>query len=244
MHRLFTALAFMTLLSLAGCGAQPSDYQSDVPVSTVEKTDDARSDNTVSEELPNEVNLDVPFFSQAPTGDWGEPYQESCEEASVLLAYYFVTGQTPTAEEFEEDLLAIVDWEVDRFGQYEHTTVEQTAEIADQHLNYRSYEIVSDPSAEDIKGYLAAGYPVVAPFAGRYLGNPYFTGEGPVYHMLVIRGYDAKGRFITNDVGTRHGESFVYSEQTIMTALHDWHDDAETDPEGILNGKKVILVLK
>src|SRR5690606_17648726 len=43
--------------------------------------------------LPNQVNLDVPFYSQAPEGDWSLPWQEACEESSLLLAHAYATGQ-------------------------------------------------------------------------------------------------------------------------------------------------------
>ncbi len=228
----------MMVWLLAGCalswpsGIQEAQYKSDVPVSTTKTAD-----------YGDELNLGVPFYSQAPQGDWGEPYQEACEEASLLLAYYYVSGLQPTMEEFEADLLAMIEWEIEYFGDYEHTTIAQTAEMASEYLDWTDWEIVEDPSVEDLKGFLNAGYPVVAPFAGRYLGNPYFTGEGPVYHNLVIRGYDSQ-RFITNDVGTRHGESFVYSYDVLMSALHDWDDAAVMDDEGILEGGKRVLVLK
>lgn len=35
---------------------------------------------------PIEVNLDIPFTSQAPNQSWALPYKEFCEEASVLMA--------------------------------------------------------------------------------------------------------------------------------------------------------------
>ncbi|MFA6436560.1 MAG: hypothetical protein WCW30_05520, partial [Candidatus Gracilibacteria bacterium] len=84
---------------------------------------------------------------------------------------------------------------------------------------------------------------IVAPFAGRYLGNPYFTGKGPIYHSLVIRGYD-ETHFITNDVGTRHGENFIYEYDVLLNALHDWHDSASYEDDGILRGAKRVMVVK
>lgn len=38
--------------------------------------------------------------------------------------------------------------------------------------------------------------------------------------MMVIRGYD-ETYFYTNDVGTRRGENFRYTHETIMDAMHD-----------------------
>lgn len=240
MRRLFLTMISGVML-LSGCIGTPSpeQFQSEVPVS------EPRILTTVDppKKSAPALNLDVPFFSQAPQGDWGAPYQEACEEASLLLAWYYVTGQTPSMATFEKDLLAMVDWEVDYFGQYEHTTIEQTAEIARVYLGYENVEVATGPTAEELREWLGQGYPIVAPFAGRSLGNPYFTGLGPVYHNLVIRGYDG-AQFITNDVGTRHGKNFTYDEGVIMEALHDWHDAAATDPDGILQGEKKVLIMK
>ena len=33
-----------------------------------------------------EINLDIPFTSQAPSLNWDQPYQDFCEEASILMA--------------------------------------------------------------------------------------------------------------------------------------------------------------
>lgn len=232
-------IGFLVALLLPGCALlelraeiQEAQYKSDIPVGTPR-----------TGEYLDSLNLDVLFYSQAPFGDWGMPYQEACEEASLLLAYYYMEDLRPTIEQFEDDLLAMIDWEVDYFGAYEHTTIEQTAEMAREYLGWGNVEVLEDPSEDDLKAILAEGYPVVAPFAGRYLGNPYFTGLGPVYHMLVIRGYDQE-RFITNDVGTQHGENFVYTYDVLLEALHDWDDSAAIHDEGILEGGKRILIMK
>ncbi len=186
--------------------------------------------------LVSEINLEVDFFSQAPYADWGMPFQEACEEASLILAYNYVAGITMSKEEFNQELLDLIDWETEYFGSYEHTTIEQTAEMLEQFYGFTDWEIIEDPVADDLKSQLSAGNPIVAPFAGRMLGNPNFTGEGPYYHMLVIKGYD-ETYFITNDVGTRLGHNYQYTYDVLMDALHDWHD------EDITLGEKTILVL-
>src|SRR3990167_747254 len=40
-----------------------------------------------------EVNLDIPFTSQAPHLNWDQPYQDFCEEASILMAVQYVHGE-------------------------------------------------------------------------------------------------------------------------------------------------------
>ena len=41
------------------------------------------------EALPASLLLEVPFTSQAPFGNWDEPYQEACEEAVMLMLMHY-----------------------------------------------------------------------------------------------------------------------------------------------------------
>jgi len=191
-----------------------------------------------SAELPDQINLDVTFYSQAPDADWGMPWQEACEEASLILAYYYVTDQPLSKEKFKEEVWGLVDWQNENFGGYIHTSTAQNVEILKEYFGYEDFEIVDDPTVEDMKKALAAGHPIVAPFAGRLMENPFFTAPGPYYHVLVIKGYDGKN-FITNDVGTRRGHNFIYSYENILSSLHDY--DSEKD---IKEGPKNIIILK
>jgi len=87
-----------------------------------------------------------------------------------------------------------------------------------------------------MKWELSQGHVIVAPFAGRQLHNPFYSNEGPYYHMMVIKGYDEKN-FITNDVGTRRGQNYAYPYETIMSAMHEWDEDDIN-----LGAKKVIVI--
>ena len=42
---------------------------------------------------PKQASIRVPFTSQAPYKDWDDPYQEACEEASVIMVDYFLGGK-------------------------------------------------------------------------------------------------------------------------------------------------------
>ena len=190
-------------------------------------------------ELPASVNLAVPFTPQAPHANWELPYQEACEEASVFMVQAYYDGKLHGAIEAEvadEGILKLVEFQNVLFGDYKDTTAEQTATFAEQFYLFPSVEVVENPTVEDIKEHLADGRPVIVPAAGRQLGNPYFTAPGPLYHMLVIRGYTVDG-FITNDPGTRQGEEYVYQFETIMNSMHDWNGgDVEN------GGKRIIIV--
>jgi hypothetical protein len=187
----------------------------------------------------SEMNLAVPFTSQAPNGDWGEPYQEACEEASIYMVHQFYEGEPAgqiDPQVADEGIWEIVNFENALFGFYKDTTAAQTAVLAEQMYGYGRVDVISDPTVEDIKTHVAAGRPVIIPAAGRELGNPFFTSPGPLYHMLVVKGY-TETQFITNDPGTRRGASYVYDFDTIMNAMHDWNDgDVE-------NGAKAAIVI-
>jgi hypothetical protein len=94
--------------------------------------------------------------------------------------------------------------------------------------------IHDDPSLADVKGLLAKGHLLIGTFSGKELGNPYYSNGGPVYHALVVKGYTASDRIITNDVGTKRGADYVFRWTTLKQALRDYADP-------ITNGAQQII---
>lgn len=186
-----------------------------------------------------EWNLAVPWTTQAPFANWDETHEDTCEEASVYMAYLYFEGYPeglvdPTTA--DEALLEMVRQQNEYFGFFKDTTAAQTADFAKQFYGL-DYELIYYPSEEDIKEAIVQGYPVVVPLAGQILANPYFTPPGPDYHMLIVKGFTSEG-FITNDPGTRHGENWVYEYDHFMDSIHDYNaGNVET-------GQKVIIVFK
>jgi hypothetical protein len=185
------------------------------------------------------VNLSVPFTSQAPKADWSMPYQEACEETSLLMVHAFLTSAGAfTPDTADAQILELVEWEKARFGYYEDTTAEEVAEIARERFLYAKSRAVKIKSIADIKAVLNRGLPVIIPAAGRQLFNPNFSGAGPKYHMLVVKGYTKDGRIITNDPGTRRGADYVYEADVLWDAIHDWNG-GDVD-----NGAKMMVVVE
>ncbi len=190
--------------------------------------------------LKSEVNLSVPFTSQAPHKNWGEPYQNFCEEASVLMAASYILGQDiPNADYADQKLLAIKAYEDKTFGYYLDTTAAETAKILTDYYKINQVKLVDNPTVNDIKQAVADGKVVLVPAAGQDLDNPNFTNGGPVYHMLVVKGYTKDGKFITNDPGTRLGANFLYTYDNLMNAIHDW---VGFDRD-IHEGKRVVIIV-
>ncbi len=189
----------------------------------------------VPEELPTSINIELPFYTQAPYSNWDYPWQEACEEASVLLVANVYKGMNLDREAYNIELLRLVDWEMEYFGAYEHTTVAQTVEMIE--IQYGLETVVHEnPTFEDFQEILASGHLIIAPFAGKYLYNPNFLNGGPIYHMVVVKGYDAeKMQIVTHDVGTRNGADYVYDWSVVEYALHDW------DNTDILQGAARII---
>lgn len=169
--------------------------------------------------LPTSYLLEVLFQSQAPNRNWAEPYQNSCEEASIVMVKYFYEKEALNTEIMKSEIDKSVAWQIKNYGSHYDLDATGTLKLAEEYFGL-SGRVFSDYALEDIKSYISNGTPVIAPSAGRLLGNPGFTAPGPIYHMLVIIGYDdSRGVFITNDPGVNHGAKFEYKYQTLLDAV-------------------------
>lgn len=188
--------------------------------------------------LPSESDLRITFISQAPHYNWDPPYNDFCEEASTLMvAGYFQRRSITDPYEADRELLAVQKFEMERFGFHQDTNAEETAIILKEHFRLPKVSVITDPTADQIRRFLAGGKVVIIPAAGWILGNPYYQEPGPLYHMIVIKGYKKDGSFITHDPGTRRGADYPYAEKVIMEAIHDWNGE-EVD----MSRKAIIVV--
>lgn len=213
----------------------------DSSTSSVSTTDFAQNDEVVS---PKEFLLSVPFTSQAPEKNWDQPWQDACEEAALLMmdAYYKNYNLSPLF--VRDEILKMVDWEKEKSWGYS-IEIEKVKEMASEyfsldHLTTTSpnhLRIIENPTIEQIKSSIINGNPVLVVADGKVLPNPHFRNGGPVYHALIIRGFD-EDEFITNDPGTQFGENFKYKYEDLLNAIHEWNGG------DVKNGRKVILVIE
>jgi hypothetical protein len=189
-------------------------------------------------EIPSTKIIEVPFLSQAPLGNWDQLHEDACEEASLLmLNLFYDRTKSITKDKGEKELHALIDWEA-KNGYENSITLEQLNIIAQKYFKLLSGRVKPLSSADDLKKEIARGRPVIVPAAGKVLPNPYFRNGGPIYHMLVIKGYDETS-FISNDPGTvTKGEGLKYTCTDLLKSTHDW------DPTNILNGQKAYLVFE
>lgn len=203
--------------------------------------------------LPDKIDLEVPFLTQAPLTNWDDLHNEACEEASVVgVVQYLENFQTISAEEAEDKIQKLVVWQIENFNGHYDLPAKKVAEMIEKYFKRKTliyYD--ADVTIDSIKKNLNQNNPVIVPLAGRLINNPYYRQPGPVYHMLIIRGYDdKKQQFITNDVGTKRGEGFRYNYQTLYNAIHDmplWQQNKtilDVNPEMIFSGRKSMLVIR
>ncbi len=196
-----------------------------------------------SELQPSKILLEVPFSPQAPHANWDDPYQEACEEMALIMGHYFLIGEELTPEIADKEILDLVKWEEEN-GYAEDVTLEELMMIGCEYYKDCTNFVINQVTPERIKEELLKGNPIIVPAAGRTLGNPYFSGEGPWYHMLVIKGFNepliGTPYFITNDPGTKRGNGYKYGYEVLINAIHDWAGTKEN----IESGKKKMMVIQ
>ncbi len=192
-----------------------------------------------SDKLPEEVLLEVPFSSQAPLGVWDEYHEEACEEASLVMVKYYLDGKkTISREQMEKEIQNLIKFQLDNYGDYKDSDMRELVRLAQEFYGMDNLKVVYDFKKGDLKKWLAQGSPIIAPTAGRLLGNPYFTPPGPLYHNLVLIGYSGD-KIITNDPGTRRGEKYEYNLDILYEAIHDFPGEKND----IEKGRKAVVVI-
>ncbi|MFA6410945.1 MAG: C39 family peptidase [Candidatus Buchananbacteria bacterium] len=195
--------------------------------------------------IPKFLDYPVAFATQAPYTNWDALHEEACEEAAMTMAEKYFKKESLSAHVMEQSILNLVKWE-EAHGYKVDLTADEATEILKTYFGLKAV-VVDDVSVNRIKQELIAKKLIIIPAAGRQLGNPNFKQPGPIYHMLILRGYDDnKGEFITNDPGTRKGEGYRYRYQVLIDAIHDWPAALALDgmaDEEIETGRKVMIVV-
>lgn len=249
MHRFITVGCTLIIGSalMSGCSKKPVFAQPTMIISRpplLQRSSSSQSFSSsrwvpapASSGKPAGLLIKVPFAPQSPFAVWDPLHEETCEEMSLIMVHHFLAGTPLSMTDAETEIQQMVAWE--RENHYaDDVTVTQLGAIATS-LYGHHIRVLTDVTADALRQELARGNPIILPAAGRALHNPYFSGAGPFYHMLVVVGYSGDG-FITNDPGTKHGEQYWYSTDVLLNALHDWMGVKEL----ITTGPKNALVVE
>lgn len=262
-----TNLLIVIILSILFVGCSKSILKEDNTVFISKKVNNIENEKAEIEEKPisnkdsdsdkdinikEKVNIKVPFADQAPFKDWGDPYQEACEETSIIMANEYLKGNTTEdlkKEYIKNEIVNMVDYQEVNYGGHFDLDAKESLDLFRDYYDYSGGEIRKISSIDEIKSILSEGSIIIAPTYGQALENTHFTPPGPVYHMLVIKGYD-ETNFITNDPGIWQGKDFTYSFENLFDSIHDLPDEAtgkagyiKSHPELIKNNIKNIIVI-
>jgi uncharacterized protein YcfL len=193
--------------------------------------------------IPAQVQWPVLFASQAPLSNWDALHEEACEEASMIMTVKYFKKLPLNNNIMEDEIQRLIKWETDN-GYSVDLDAAEVVRVMKDYFDF-NVRISRDVNTDQIKYELAKGNLIIIPAAGRDLHNPNFKAPGPIYHMLVIKGYN-NSQFITNDPGTRKGNGYRYDYATLIGAVHDWNHDLAsggmTDEE-MRQGEKVMIIV-
>ena len=180
------------------------------------------SQSPISSQAPSQPSklLKVQFICQAPlqtTENW-KYHEESCEEAAVLQNYLYETKSSIEKQEAHEEILRMIEWQRQNFGTHKDLYADDLKQfiIGYYGIKESDIKIIYDAGIEDIKKIIDTGHPVIVPIMGDILKNPNYPYPG--YHMLIVTGYTEE-MIITNDNGTRKGESYSYPQARFLEAM-------------------------
>ena len=188
----------------------------------------------IIKKTPMYHKIPVAFTSQIPEGNWKAPWNNACEEASIIMVEEFYLGRTKsfTTKEAKDAILTLTAWEDKTFGSNKDTDSKRTARVINDYSSFKA-QTVENPTVEQIKEQLLLNHPVISLHYGFDLKNPnlHFRASGSSYHMMVIKGFDeSKQEFIVNDPGFSGGLDYRYSYAIFMNTLHDFnHETLKTD---------------
>ncbi|KKU26130.1 MAG: hypothetical protein UX39_C0012G0007 [Candidatus Magasanikbacteria bacterium GW2011_GWA2_46_17] len=179
--------------------------------------------------------LSVPFTSEAPDGRWTAPWNNACEEASIVMAEQYYLGKSALSKQkAKSEMFRYVAIENRIFGYNANTDAGEMEKLINEYSTSFNAKVTDNPTIEQIKDELRAGRPVISLHYGYELHNPLipFRRGGTYYHVMVIIGFDEeKKEFIVNDDGNeRSGAKYRYSYETTMRSLHDYvHNTRKTN---------------
>lgn len=165
------------------------------------------------------VILPVPFTSQAPEGNWVEPWDNACEETSMVMVESYYRGNwTLNVEKSKKEIQNVLSQKETLLGKSKDESPEKAVKLITE-VYKREAAVVKDITVEKIKREIDGGYPVIIAFDARLVRNANFISPKPTYHVAVIVGYDdTTKQFILNEPGTSDGKHFRYGYSELLKA--------------------------
>ena len=163
------------------------------------------------------ILLNMSFSSQAPEKIWTQPWQDACEETSIVMVDNFYNHRQLDTQSAKREIGNIFAIKEKVFGPSLDESAEDMTYLINNFLNWEA-SVVENVTMEQIRDQIIQGNPVILPANAKKLNNGYMNASG--YHVIVISGYDDSNRtFIAQEPGTAFGKNYAYSYATIDAAI-------------------------
>jgi hypothetical protein len=116
----------------------------------------------------------------------------------------------------DKELRAQKTWQIKNWGAERDLSMQKIGELAQGYYG-NQFKLIPSVTPEQIRAEVSAGRPVMVPVMTQSLKNPHYS-PGNVYHILLIKGYDAAG-VVTNDAGVKEGKDWHYSWDILWSAV-------------------------
>ncbi len=118
--------------------------------------------------IPKSILLEVPFFSQAPFGEWSDPiFQNACEEASIIMAMHWVNKTGVTKEQAKQEIQALTEFEDKTYGPATDRAAADATKMFKDYYNYSNVRESEGITTKDIKAQVLSGHLVIVPVNGQ-----------------------------------------------------------------------------
>lgn len=224
----------------------------DLPVNNQESESKPELETEEEISLPDETKIkNVPFLVQSPFAKWDDLHNEACEEAALIMAFYWSQEKKLDKKTGDQEILDLVKWQEEKWGGHYDLPVKNIVDLAREKFKIEKIYYTRVKTINDIKKELSKGNLIIIPTAGRLLNNPYYTQPGPAYHALLLIGYQ-KDKIIAHDPGTKRGENYIYDQEVVFQSIHDWpfnlgegHDlEKDEKAKEVLKGEKIMIVIE
>src|SRR3989339_966302 len=169
---IFLIFCFFIFLLLSACGRQTNVVSVNINSDVIAQSDDdalqtngnnnntnSNSDGLVKVEIPTQLDLGVPFVSQAPLQNWDMPYQEACEEASMISVAKFYDHSPTDSNTIDQNILALMDWE-EKNGYKIDASASEVVGILQKYFKLNA-RLATEVTADRIKYELSQGNPII-----------------------------------------------------------------------------------
>lgn len=188
------------------------------------------------------VKLNVPFTTQAPGKNWNYPWEDFCEEAVMLMLAQYYRGVPLSdipAKGASQAMLEMMNYEKKTFGYHKNIGSKEITQTLNN-LYGLNTATTTEATIEQIKEEILKYRPVILPVSGKLLKNPHFQRGGPLFHTVLVTGYDeSDSTFIVHEPGTRFGKYYKYGQELLFNAIYDWNQEKQK-----LLEKKVMVVVE